>query len=153
MPKARKQDPKDQELRASGTLNPSAGDVSDTLFQESGFFDARDLVQVKYEMLRRAEVDRLPITQASAAFGFSRPAFYDARQAFEREGLAGLIPRKRGPKGGHKLTDEILAFLEQARSGDPAPGPQDLAQLVLERFGVEVHPRSVERALLKKKRS
>lgn len=151
MPKPKKQEPKTQELRASGTLNPTAGEVSDPLFQENAFFDARDLVQVKYEMLRRADVDRLPITQASAAFGFSRPAFYDARQAFEQEGLAGLIPRKRGPKGGHKLTDEILTFLEQARGGDPAPGPQELAQLVLKHFGVEVHPRSIERALLKKK--
>lgn len=153
MSKARKPDPKIQELRASGTLNPSAGDVSDPLFQGSAFFDARDVVQVKYEMLRRAEVDRLPITQVSTAFGYSRPAFYDARQALEQEGLAGLIPRKRGPKGGHKLTDEILTFLEQTRADDPSSGPQELALLVAERFGVAIHPRSVERAMLKKKRS
>src|SRR4051812_49751372 len=35
-----------------GTLNPRADDVRDPAFVDSEFFDPRDLVQVKYEMLR-----------------------------------------------------------------------------------------------------
>ena len=55
------------------------------------FFDPEDLVQVKYEMLRRVREDGQAVTQASAAFGFSRPSFYEAQVAFERAGLPGLV--------------------------------------------------------------
>jgi hypothetical protein len=53
MPKTPNAEPKTQALRQSGTFNPRPQDVRDELFQEKEFFDARDLVQVKYEMLRR----------------------------------------------------------------------------------------------------
>lgn len=48
---------KTQTLRRSATLNPNPEKVSDPLFSASDFFDARDLVQVKYEMVRRVRVD------------------------------------------------------------------------------------------------
>src|SRR2546428_13246990 len=40
-------------LKAQGALHPRPQDVTDPLFRESTFFDAHDIVQVKYEMLRR----------------------------------------------------------------------------------------------------
>ena len=46
-------DPKDRPLRQQGSLNPHPDQVTDELFRNNNFFDARDLVQVKYEMLRR----------------------------------------------------------------------------------------------------
>ena len=153
MTKSKIPDPKAVALRRSGTLNGQAADVSDPLFRDNAFFDSNDLVQVKYEMLRRTESDGMSITAAAFAFGFSRPAFYEAREALDKEGLTGLIPRKRGPKGGHKLTKEVLAALEQDLAKDPDLGAVALAQIVLTRFGVSAHPRSIERALLKKKRS
>ena len=64
-----------------------------------------------YEMLRRVQADGNSITDAAASFGFSRPSFYQAQAAFEQDGLAGLVPRQRGPKQAHKLTDEVLAFI------------------------------------------
>ena len=104
MPKAPDNDPKMQALRQNGTLNPRPQDVSDELFHEKEFFDARDLLQVKYEMLRRVSQEGHSISQAAASFGFSRPSFYQAQSSFETSGLAGLVPQKRGPKHGHKLT-------------------------------------------------
>ena len=145
-------DPKLQALRAYSALHPRPGDVKDPLFQDSEFFDPRDLVQVKYEMLRRVEVDREPITHAAAAFGFSRPSFYQARTAYEGRGLPGLVPRKRGPRGAHKLTDEIVRFIQAARAKDQSLRAPALADLVHEQFGVRLHPRTIERRLRQEKK-
>ena len=90
--------PKREALQEQGTLNPRPRAVTDPLFAEDSFFDPRDLVQVKYEMLRRVQSEGHSVTDAAAAFGFSRPSFYQALSAFEGDGLAGLVPHKRGPK-------------------------------------------------------
>lgn len=148
-PKASDNDPKIQALRQSGTLNPRPQDVGDALFREKEFFHAHDLLQVKYEMLRRVSQEEHPISQAAASFGFSRSSFYQAQSAFEASGLAGLVPQKRGPKQGHKLTPEILEFMRRARADDAEARTADLVQRVRERFGVELHSRTIERGLLR----
>ena len=147
MPKASPPDPKIQALRQTGTLNPQPQQVRDELFREREFFDARDLVQVKYEMLRRVHREGRSIRQAAASFGFSRPSFYQAQTAFETGGLAGLMPQKRGPKQGHKLTPEILTFVRQMQADHAALRTADLLLLIAERFGVELHARTIERGL------
>src|SRR5437879_6547826 len=120
-------------LKAHGALHPRPQDVTDPLFQESTFFDAHDLVQVKYEMLRRVRLEARPVSEAAAAFGFSRPSFYAARAAFQRAGLPGLLPQKRGPRHPHKLTDEILAVLATARTDDSSARTTALASIVKDR--------------------
>ncbi|AUX38833.1 uncharacterized protein SOCE26_002130 [Sorangium cellulosum] len=101
-------DPKTAALRGDGTLNPSPEKVSDPKFQTGDFFDSRDLMQVRYEMLRRVSIDNLSVTQAAAEYGVSRPTYYQARASFDEAGLAGLVPKKRGPRGPHKLQGDIL---------------------------------------------
>jgi len=147
MPKRATDDPKLETLLQQGTLNPRPEDVTDELFQASEFFDARDVVQVKYEMLRRVEKEGRPITEAAAAFGFSRPSFYQAQLAFEEGGIPGLVPHKRGPKEAHKLTSKIIDFLQRIRQEDPLLGSAELVGRVKKRFGVIVHPRTIERGL------
>jgi len=142
-------DPKLEALRKQGTLNPRPGEVTDELFTANAFFDPRDLVQVKYEMLRRVQTEGRSVTDAAAAFGFSRPSFYQAQSAFGQDGLAGLVPHKRGPKQAHKLTEEVLIFIRETRQQNPGVRPRDLVQLIHQRFGTMVHPRSIERALLR----
>lgn len=138
-------------LAEDGTLNPAPEKVGDPKFQEDGFFDPRDIVQVKYEMLRRVSVDKLSVTEASDEYGVSRPTFYQARVDFEDAGLAGLVPRKRGPRGPHKLQGEVLAFLKaQVAPGEPIRA-RELTDLIRTRFGLDVHPRTIERALGVKK--
>jgi transposase len=139
-------DPKLDALRESGTLNPRPASVADETFRASEFFDARDLVQVKYEMLRRVRVDRASVTRAAQAFGVSRPTFYQAQAAFAQAGLGGLVPRKRGRRRAHKLTPEVMAYVTEARTGE-RPSSAALVQQIEQRFGVKVHPRSLERAL------
>jgi len=141
--------PKVAILRRDGALNRHPERVGDALFAEA-FFDPRDLVQIKYEMLRRVQVDGASITAVCAAFGFTRPVFYKAQAAFARQGLLGLVPQKRGPRGGHKLTGEIIAWLKAGLAADPSLRARDLAQRVRERYGFSVHPRSVRRAMVRR---
>jgi transposase len=143
----RRQDPKVEALRAERSLNPRPETVTDEEFRSSEFFDARDVVQVKYEMVRRVRVDGEPVSRSAAAFGFSRPSFYEAAAAVDSGGLAALVPARPGPRRAHKLTDEVVAFARQLLEADPSLRSVDLAAEIAERFGIHVHPRSVERAL------
>jgi len=143
-------DRKAQELARSRTLNPRPEEVVDEEFASSEFFDARDLVQVKYEMVRRVEADGASVTDAAASFGLSRQSYYTAAAALADGGLPALVPAKPGPRGAHKLTDEVVDHLETLRAADPTVRAGELAAAVAERFGVRVHPRSVERALARR---
>jgi len=134
-------------LRQQGTLNPRPEAVRHESFQDSQFFDPQDLVQVKYEMLRQVEVDKQPVSQAAMTFGFSRPSFYQAQAGFQETGLAGLLPHKRGPRSGHKLTNEIMQFVAQLQVAEPGVSSPQLAERIAQRFGVSVHPRSIDRQL------
>src|SRR6266436_9076160 len=149
MPRKQNPHPKTLALRQQGCLNPHPEQVTDELFQAREFFDPRDLVQVKYEMLRRVQTEGLPVSRSAAAFGFSRPSFYQAQETFQQGGLPALMPQKRGPKQAHKLTAEVLAFLRQVRQLDPSLRAADLSSLVQDRYGITVHPRSIERALMR----
>src|SRR5260370_42281863 len=106
MARTRKPNPKLAALEESGTVNPRPQDIDDPAFIESDFFDPRDLVQVRYEMLRRVPVEGQTIAEAAAHFGVSRPTFYKVQPDFERDGLAGLSPVKRRPHGPHKITEK-----------------------------------------------
>lgn len=143
----RREDPKVEALRAERSLNPRPEAVRDERFRASEFFDARDLVQVKYEMVRRVRVDRDTVSGSVSAFGFSRPSFYEAAAALDAGGLPALVPARPGPRRAHKLSDEVVAFARERLEADPSSRAGDLVAAIAERFGVRVHPRSVERAL------
>jgi transposase len=146
-----REDPKVEALRAERSLNPRPEAVVDEAFAASEFLDARDLVQVKYEMVRRVRVDGDAVSRSAAAFGFSRPSFYEAAAALDAGGLAALVPARPGPRRAHKLTDEVVAFARGQQQQDASLRAADLADAIAERFGVRVHPRSVERALARPK--
>ena len=152
MARARRPDPKTEALRQRGSLNPRPDRVADALFVSSDFFDPRDVVQVKYEMVRRVRVDGQPVSHSATAFGFSRPSFYQARALLARGGLAALVPRKPGPRRSHKLDPEVMHFVQQLQSDDASIRSTELARRVQERFGRTVHPRSVERALARQEK-
>lgn len=140
-------------LRRYHALNPRPQAVTDPAFRSGDpFFDRNDLVQVKYEMLRRVREEGLQVSRAAATFGFSRPSFYEAQAVFERAGLPGLVPQRPGPRRAHKLSETVVDFLESSLADDPSLNSAGLARLVKERFDVTVHRRSVERALERRKR-
>ncbi len=150
-PTAHLEDPKVAALRASGTLHPHPESIDDEAFSTEEFLDRRDRLQVKYEMLRRHRVERRPVTEVAGAFGTSRQAFYTAARAFEAHGIAGLLPQPRGPKRAHKCRDEILDFVERWRR-EPADPGETAAQVVERHFGIAIHPRSLDRALARRKK-
>jgi len=138
-------------LLEEGTLNPTPEKVRDPKFQENEFFDPRDVVQVKYEMLRRVSIEKAPVTLATEEYGVSRPTYYQSKANFDKGGVAGLVPRKRGPRGPHKLQGEALALVEQQLvAGEPVRA-RELAKLIREKFDLHIHPRTIERAVAGKK--
>jgi transposase len=146
-------DPKKiQALRSSGALNRHPEKVRHPLFCEHDFFDPHDMVQVKYETVRAIEFDSRPIAQAALDFGLSRPTIYEARTSLRQAGLEGLVPQKRGPKRPRKLTPEVRRYLEELLDSEPDLKAAALVQRIRTRFGIVLHPRTVEKAVRKKGR-
>jgi transposase len=139
--------PKRQALQTSGTFNPRADQVRHPLFQQSDFFDAQDLLQLKYETLRALEDGDYSIAQAAREFGLSRPTIYQAQGQFQQGGLEALLPRKRGPHQPHKLTAGVRQYLLELAGSEPAMPPAELARRVRQRFQVTIHPRTIQKAL------
>ena len=152
MPKRAAEDPKTAALREARCLHPHPERVRDEAFLAEEFFDARDAVQVKYEMVRRVEVEGVSVTAAATAFGFSRPSYYQAAAALAAAGLDGLVPGKPGPRGGHKLSEEVLDWAEARLAADPELRPGGLVEPIVAQFGVRVHRRSIERALTRRQK-
>jgi transposase len=147
-------DDKAERLRESGGLNPHPERVTEEVFSDArlDFFDPRDLIQVKYEMLRAVDKEARSVKEASEAFGVSRPAFYQAQSQFKQGGVTGLVKKRPGPKSAHKLTAEVVEFIEEnTEEGEPLRA-RKLAPLIRQRFGKEVHPRSIERAMTRRKK-
>jgi transposase len=152
MAKARTTNGKRDALARDGALNPHPEAVRDALFADNPFFDPADLVQVRYEMVRRHELDGQVISEVATNFGVSRPTFYKAQAALAATGLAGLLPAQRGPKAGHKLSPEILAFDADLRGKNPQISTSQRLDAIERQFGVRVHRRSLERAMVRKKK-
>src|SRR6266705_1083105 len=74
-------------------------------------------------------------------------AFTAGPEFFDAGGLAALVPARTGPRRAHKLTAEVVAFARELLDADPSLRSADLAGAIAGRFGITVHPRSVERAL------
>ena len=140
-------------LAATGTLNRTPAAVVDPPFRGGGFFDPRDLLQLRYEMVRRHRVDAVPVAVTARLFGVSLPTAYQAHTAFEAAGLGSLLPKRRGPKHGHKLTPEILAHIERRRHERPVWRAGDLLTELQSSFGLTIHRRSLERLLRGKKKA
>lgn len=145
-------DPKTRALRRHSALNPRSDKVQDPLFREHPFFDPRDLVQVKYEMLRCVRKAGVSVSESARRFGVTRPTWYRAQRAYDRGGLPALVPARPGPRRPRKLTDRIVATLRRAKAARPELRSRELVELVQREFGLSVHRRTVERALARKKK-
>ena len=147
MPQSSQPNTKRQALEASGTFNPRSAKVRHPLFQQSEFFDPQDLLQLKYETLRALKAEGYSIAKAASDFGLSRPTIYQAQAIFAEKGVEGLLPQKTGPRHPRKLTPEVRQHLQELAAAQPAIGAAELARQVRQRFNVELHPRTIEKAL------
>jgi transposase len=143
-------------LEESGLLNQKPEAVQDLLFLEKPeFFDAADLLQVRYEMIRSHEVDQNSVVDICRRFGISRQTFYTLLKRFISEGSSGLMAKKVGPKGPSKLSPEIMAYIEESLKADTGIKAGVLLMEIKEKFGITFHRRTVEKALqrLRKKKN
>lgn len=138
-------------LRMTDSLNKRSSRVKNSLFSENAFFDPCDLIQVKYEMLRRVSHEGRAITEVTKEFGFSRPSFYQAKNALTQKGMPGLIPKKKGPRRAHKLDAKKMEYVMKQIEGGMKSF--ELAKGLAEKFGITIHPRSIERAISKQKKN
>jgi transposase len=130
-------------LKVAGLVHPNPAGVTAALFAGRGpFFLAADKVQVKYEMLRAHVVDGVSVSEAAAEHGYSRAAYYLVAAAFAEAGMRGLLDERRGRRGPLKLSPQITAFIATA---DPSWSGAQLAEAVVNRFGVSLHRRTIER--------
>jgi transposase len=147
MSTARRHDPKAEFLAERGALHPHPEQVRDALFRTGTFFDPRDLIQVRYEMVRRYRIDGHPAPQVARSFGVSRQSLHVLAGAVRELGLPGLFPHPRGPKAAHKCTDEVLAFARARRSESPGLTLDELLTAIREHLGIHLHRRTLERRL------
>jgi len=120
--------------------------VKSKLFQESDFFKSNDRGQVKYEMLRAHCHEGRFITRACKEFGYSRESFYQAFEAFRKEGMTGLGGRHKGKTKPDKVTPEIIGYAIYQRAKYGLSGAV-IAKKVLEEFKLKLHKRTIERIL------
>ena len=144
---ARRDDAKDAALAASRTLNSDPQNVTDPAFTAGGFFDPADLLQVKYEMVRQVEVDGVPVSAAAARVRVRAPERLQRPGGAGRRRAGRADPGQAGPQGrpqAHRAGAGPPGG--PAGAGSPAD-PGELAAQAAQRFGIQVHPRSVRRAL------
>ena len=144
-------DPKEAALSAARCLNPHPDKVTDPEFLSSEFFDARDAVQVKYEMVRKVKADGGPVTETAAAFGYSRPSYYRQPPRWNAPGWKGWCRPGPGPAAPTSSPRRSAPGPRSSWPPVPALRPAQLAGPIEESFGVRVHPRSVERALARRR--
>lgn len=117
----RSEDPKVAALREERSLNPRPEAVRDPAFAGSEFLDARDMVQVKYEMVRRVRVEGEAVSRSAAESGFSRPSYYQAASAIDAGGLAALVPARPGPLPGAQDVGRRRGLRTRAVGSRPSP--------------------------------
>lgn len=97
----------------------------------------QSLTRARKAALDQVAGGRLTVAQACDALGISKSWFYALRQAYERYGEAGIMPKPR-PRGRHPRAlspacrDQIVAYAVE----HPTEGPRTIAaRLRLARFG------------------
>ena len=140
---------KEDALKQSGSFNHNYENVAAGIFKTTSFFDRRDIVQVKYEMIRSVVNSDGSVTEISDAYGFSRKSYYQALKAFQTGGLYALIPQKTGPKKPHKLNDEVTAFIDSYLADHANAKSKEISAAIEDETGVAVHPRTIYRYLKK----
>lgn len=139
-------------LKKNGTYNRNHASVKATDFQKGIFFDAEDLAQVKYEMLRSVAKGENNVLEASAKYGFSRQSFYSIKDSVDKEGLCALIPKKTGPRHSYKLTEKGQSFIDHYVNEHPDAKSSEVNRALQSETGISVHNRTVGRYMAKKSR-
>jgi hypothetical protein len=77
--------------------------------------------------------------------------FLQCQCALQTIGLAGLLRSRRGPKAGHKVSGNVIAFVADLKAGRPEITTLQGLDAIETRFGIKAHRRNLERAPARKK--
>jgi len=132
-------------LLKNGTYNKNHIKVTEQRFINDDFYDSRDLVQVKYEMLRTVRESERTVDEVAGKFGFSRSGFYKIKSTFEKEGVSAFVPNKTGPQNARKLTKEHQQFIDSYLRDNPDTSSGNMVIILKAERGIEVSKRTVER--------
>jgi len=140
---------KEDSLKKNNSFNHNHENVKADIFRTTPFFDKRDLVQVKYEMVRAVSNAEGTVTEIASNFGFSRKGYYQISKAFKDGGLGALAPKKTGPQKPHKLTPNATVFIDSYLAAKPKAKAAELSAALESEMGISIHPRTVYRYLKK----
>jgi len=133
-------------LKKAGLFNSDQERVKDPLFLEhTNFFDPCDNLQIRYEMLRSHLMESDSVVGICRRFGISRQSFYTLEEKFKKEGTAGLLPKRPGPRGPSKITAEVLEFALQCLQADQRISIIEIKSQIQQKFGVSLHRRTIEK--------
>jgi len=140
---------KDNLLKKDGAFNDNYENVTAGIFETSPFFDKKDIVQVKYEMIRAVSNNEGSVTKIAGTHGLSRKSYYQVKKAFETGGLPALTPKKTGPKGAFKMDADTLSFINAFRKSHKNAKPEEISAALEEEKKIKVHPKTIIRHLKK----
>jgi transposase len=135
-------------LEKEGLLNLKPERVSHPFFETIDFFDPFDLPQVRYEMIRSARVEELPVSEACKLFGFSREYFYKLERAFMARGYVALLGSTMGRRPIIALNQEIVNFIAHRKMERPGISGEKLCQEIRRIYKVDCSRRTVERIVV-----
>jgi transposase len=98
-------------------LDPDGGGVAWVHGMAAYSWAAGDWACRKLAAVQLAELTGADKKDIAAAFGTDAATFWRWRQAYAGQGLAGLLPGKRGPKGPSKLTPQVTERIRELAAG------------------------------------
>ena len=134
-------------MEDTGALHRHPERVTADIFERYRFFDPLDKVQVKYEMLRACAMEERSVVSVAREFGFSRETYYSTLAAFLNYGILGLADGKPGRPGPVKLTEKARKWVLDLHRRRSDLSGREIAELLAEELGIEVHRRTIERLL------
>lgn len=78
-------------------------------------WDAGDEAMRRMVAVRLWQMRAAPVAEIATAFGILEDTLWRWNRALKDEGITALAARKRGPKGGSKLTDEVISGIHRLK--------------------------------------
>jgi transposase len=134
-------------LEQARALNSRPEQVNTELFHTHPFFDPEDKAQVKYEMLRRRELDEAPVVETCREFGFTRESYRHLVQRFRSEGMGALFEKKRGRQKPLKVSEMVRTYIREQHQKHPDLNADELAEGLEQQTGIRLSRRTIYRVL------
>ena len=135
-----------EHLRATHTYNEQHDKVTDELFANSELFDPRDLLQVRYEIVRAVGRGESP-EKVAARFGVSGMTARRYAGRMGEGGLSALLPARKGPGGPRALGAAGEEFVDAYVEGHPGASGREVHEALEAALAPGVSQRTVERRI------